>query len=99
MVLNAGQIDETITKLNNILAEQKRILAETEKVVITDLSGAWECQAQKAYGDVFISIKNSLLTVINGLIELFGAAFVKSQNGLVQVDVDIASMNTSTLTG
>jgi hypothetical protein len=46
-----------------------------------------------------VSIKNSLLTQINGLIELFGTAFVQSQNGLYQVDVDISTMNTTAITG
>lgn len=99
MILNAGQINDTIAKLNNVLAEQQRILADTEKVVLTDLAGAWECQAQKAYADAFVSIKNSLLTQINGLIELFGTAFVQSQNGLYQVDVDISTMNATAITG
>ncbi|MFZ2787590.1 MAG: hypothetical protein WAZ69_09620 [Trichococcus flocculiformis] len=99
MILNAGQINDTIAKLKNVLAEQQRILAETEKIVLTDLAGAWECQAQKAYADAFVSIKNSLLTQINGLIELFGTAFVQSQNGLYQVDVDISTMNVTAITG
>lgn len=97
MVLNAGQINDTITKLKNILVEQERILADTEKVVLVDLAGAWECQAQKAYADAFISIKNSLLSQINGLIELFGTAFVQSQNGLYQVDIDISTMNATAI--
>lgn len=99
MILNAGQINDTIAGLKNVLAEQQRILADTEKVVLNDLAGAWECQAQKAYADAFVSIKNSLLTQINGLIELFGTAFVQSQNGLYQVDVDISSMNSTAITG
>lgn len=99
MVLNAGQINDTIAKLKNILAEQERILADTEKVILTDLGGAWECQAQKAYADAFVSIKNGLLSQINGLIELFGTAFVQSQNGLYQVDIDISTMNTTAITG
>lgn len=99
MILNAGQINDTIAKLKNVLVEQQRILADTEKIVLTDLSGAWECQAQKAYADAFISVKNSLLTQINDLIELFGTAFVQSQNGLYQVDIDISSMNASAITG
>ncbi len=99
MILNAGQINDTIANLKNVLAEQQRILADTEKVVLTDLGGAWECQAQRAYADAFVSVKNSLLTQINGLIELFGTAFVQSQNGLYQVDVDISSMNSTAITG
>lgn len=99
MILNAGQINDTIASLKNVLAEQQRILADTEKVVLNDLAGAWECQAQRAYADAFVSIKNSLLTQINGLIELFGTAFVQSQNGLYQVDVDISSMNSTAITG
>lgn len=99
MILNAGQVNDTIAKLRNILAEQERILADTEKVVLNDLAGAWECQAQRAYADAFVSIKNSLLTQINGLIELFGTAFVQSQNGLYQVDVDISTMNATAIMG
>ena len=99
MILNAGQINDTIASLKNVLEEQQRILADTEKVVLNDLAGAWECQAQKAYADAFVSIKNSLLTQINGLIELFGTAFVQSQNGLYQVDVDISAMNATAITG
>lgn len=99
MILNAGQINDTIASLKNVLVEQQRILADTEKVVLNDLAGAWECQAQKAYADAFVSIKNSLLTQINGLIELFGTAFVQSQNGLYQVDVDISAMNATAITG
>lgn len=99
LVLNAGQIETVITSLKNILTEQQRILADTEKVIINDLAGAWECQAQKAYADAFISVKNSLLTQINQLIELFGTAFIQSQNGLFQVDVDLTNMNATALTG
>lgn len=99
MVLNAGQINETINQLKNVLAEQQRILSDTEQVVLNELAGAWECQAQKAYADAFVSIKNSLLTQINGLIELFGTAFEQSQNGLYQVDVDISTMNATAITG
>lgn len=99
MILNAGQINDTIARLKNVLTEQERILADTEKVVLNDLAGAWECQAQRAYADAFVSIKNSLLIQINGLIELFGTAFVQSQNGLYQVDVDISTMNVTAITG
>lgn len=99
MILNAGQINDTIVKLKNVLSEQQRILEEAEKVILTDLAGSWECQAQKAYADAYVSIKNSLLTQINGLIELFGIAFVQSQNGLYQVDVDISTMNATAITG
>lgn len=98
MILNAGQIKETITNLRTILAEQERILADAEKIILNDLAGAWECKAQKAYADAFVSIKNSLLVQINGLIELFGIAFAQSQEGLYQVDIDIASMNATALT-
>jgi uncharacterized protein YukE len=99
MILNAAQINETIASLRTILAEQERILADTERVVLNDLAGAWECQAQKAYADAFVSIKNSLLTQINDLIELFGTAFVQSQDGLHQVDVDLTTMNSTAITG
>ena len=99
MLLNAAQINETIANLKTVLAEQERILADTEKIILNDLAGAWECQAQRAYADAFVSIKNSLLTQINGLIELFGTAFVQSQNGLYQVDVDISAMNSTAITG
>lgn len=99
MVLNAGQISETITQLQQILAEQQRILTETERIVLHDLAAAWECQAQRAYADAFVSIKNSLLTQINQLIELFGTAFAQSQEGLYQVDVDISHMNATAITG
>ena len=37
MVLNSMQISETITQLKQVLAEQQRILADTEKVVLGDL--------------------------------------------------------------
>lgn len=99
MILNATQINETIANLKTILAEQERILADTERVVLNDLAGAWECQAQRAYADAFVSIKNSLLTQINGLIELFGTAFVQSQDGLYQVDVDLTTMNSTAIAG
>ena len=99
MLLNAAQINETIANLKTVLSEQERILADTEKIILNDLAGAWECQAQRAYADAFVSIKNSLLTQINGLIELFGTAFVQSQNGLYQVDVDISAMNSTAITG
>lgn len=97
MVLNSMQISETITQLKQVLAEQQRILADTEKVVLGDLSGAWECQAQKAYADAFVGIRDSVLSQVNALIELFGTAFEQSQNGLYQVDVDIASMNSTAI--
>lgn len=99
MILNAAQINDTISALKSVLAEQERILADTEKIILNDLAGAWECQAQRAYADTFVNIKNSLLTQINGMIELFGTAFVQSQNGLYQVDVDISAMNATAITG
>ena len=97
MVLNSAQINETITQLKQVLSEQQRILTDTEKVVLGDLAGAWECQAQQAYADAFVGLRDSVLSQVNALIELFGTAFEQSQNGLYQVDVDIASMNAKAL--
>ncbi len=95
MILNAAQINETIKQLKTALAEQERILAEAEKIVITDLSIAWECQAQQAYADSFITLKNRVLTQINALIALFGTALEQSQNDLYQVDINLAQMTSS----
>lgn len=97
MILNASQISETKVKLQSVLVEQKAILEDAEKVIVTKLSGAWECQAQKAYRDAFIAVKNSTLSQINQLIELFGIAFEKSQDGLYQVNVDLSTMNATAI--
>lgn len=97
MILNAGQIAETKAKLEGVLAEQKAILDDAEMVIVTKLSGAWECQAQKAYQDAFIAVKNSTLNQINQLIELFGIAFEKSQEGLYNVNVDLSTMNATAI--
>ncbi len=97
MILNAAQINETINKLNANLKEQERILTDAERVVMTELSACWECEAQRAYAESFISIKNRVLVQINSLIELFGKALVQSQNGLYEVDINISKMNSSAI--
>lgn len=99
MILNAEQIADTQAKLRNILAEQEAILDDTDKVIITRLSAVWECQAQKAYQDAYIAIKNGILTQIKDLIALFGTAFEQSQNGLYQVNVDLSTMNATAIIG
>ena len=99
MVLNAAQINDTLTQLNQVLTEQRRILEDTRNVVITELGGCWECKTQTAYADVYVSLENNVLKQINSLIELFGTAFRQSQEGLYQVDVDMASMTSSVYTG
>ena len=93
MVLDAKQINDTISELKNVLEEQKRILSETDKVMLVELPAVWDCKAQRAYYDCYNDIKIRLLSQINALIELFGMALQESMDGMRQVDVDIASMN------
>ena len=99
MVLDAQQINSVISSLNQVLNEQTRILNDAEQIIVGDLSGAWECQAQKAYAEAFLEIKSSVLSQINQLIELFVSAFAQSQDSLYKVDVDISNMNATAFTG
>lgn len=94
MNLNKAQIDATIASLKTILGEQERILREAERIVNSELRGAWECEAQRAYMDAFQSVKENTLSRINDLIELFENALTQSMNGTYEVIVDLAHMNT-----
>lgn len=99
MILNAEQISSILGSLKAAYAEQEWILEDSERVICRELAGAWECQAQKAYVDVFVDIKDSTLAEISTLILAFETALEHSQNGLYQVNVDISSMNSTTSTG
>ena len=93
MVLNATQIEEVLRLLNQVSLEQKRILEDTKQVVLNDLSGCWECYAQQAFADAFISLEQSTLSQISALITLFETAFKQASGGLHQVNIDLAKMN------
>ena len=99
MVLNYAQIEQIMATLDKVLKEQEDILADAQKVICFDLAACWQSQAQRAYSDAFIALKTRVLEQINRLIELFGMALKQSQEGLYQVDIDIANMNSTALTG
>lgn len=97
MVLNHEQISTTLSQLHNVLDEQREILADAETVICTNLAAVWECEAQKAYNDAFLSVKDRVLSQINSLIELFSTALAQSHEGLNLVDIDLSNMNSSAI--
>jgi hypothetical protein len=99
LILNAQQIQSVLDSLKVAYNEQVRILNDSERIICQELGNVWECQAQVAYRDVFIGIKNNILTQINSLILFFGTALEQSQNGLYQVQLDLKNMNTNAFTG
>lgn len=93
MILNYTQIDSAITKLITVKNEQLAITKDAENVVVTQLSAVWESPAQEAYQDAFCAVRDRAFKQINKLIELFALAAEQSNQGLYQVDVDLATMN------
>ena len=99
LILNRVQIENVLNSLKVAYNEQVRILNDSERIICHELGNVWKCEAQIAYRDVFIGIKNNILTQINSLILFFGTALEQSQNGLYQVQVDLKNMNTNAFTG
>lgn len=99
MLLNIDQINTALITLKNAKNEQLSITEEAKRVVVVKLSQAWESQAQAAYRDAFCAIEKRVLNQINALIELFETAAKQSKDGLYKVDVDLATMNSSAVTG
>lgn len=97
MVLNAQQISDTISDLKTVLAQQEEILSDMDVVMIQTLPTGWQCMAQEAYQQSYLSLKESVLGQINSLIALFSRAFEESQHGLYQVNVDVANMNATAI--
>lgn len=97
MILNHDQIETTLAELRTAYDEQVSILDEASDVICARLSAAWECEAQRAYADAFVSIRERVLTQINSLIELFGRALEQSNNGLFQVNINLATMNSEAI--
>ena len=97
MVLNESQISKAIIDLKRCYSEQQRILHEADQINLRELPVCWECEAQRAFSESHIVIKNNILVKINNLIELFGIALEECKEGLYQVDIDLKSMNTRTI--
>jgi len=93
MILDLNQINSALNTLKQVKIEQERITSETETVVVSELSNAWKCKAQAAYQDAFCAVRDRVLKQINSLITLFELAVTQSKDGLYQVDIDLANMN------
>ena len=93
LTLSVAEIENTYKLLKEVSDEQQRILNETKKVVQSDLVGVWECEAQRAYSDAFLSLEHSTLSQINYLVTTFEKAFQDSQILFADMDKNLAKMN------
>ena len=93
MILNAVEITNAINKLNTVHNGMLEVVKNTNTVVCTKLPVYWEGMAEQAYRDNYLIIRDKILNRINELIGFFHIALEKTNNGLYQVDVDLARMN------
>ena len=99
MILNYAQINSALSALNKVKNEQLAITSDAENVIVSKLSQAWQCQAQAAFEDAFIVVRDRILKQINSLIELFETAAKQSKEGFYKIDVDLSTMNITAITG
>ena len=93
MILDYNQINSALDTLRSVREKQESITKDTERVIVAELSSAWSSKAQVAYQDAFCVVRDRLLKQINSLISLFEIAATQSHEGLYQVDIDLANMN------
>lgn len=91
MIIDAGQVNAILANLEVVKEEQMSIINELEDVIFVNLAAAWECEAQKKYSEVFVSLRDENLSQINTMIELFNTLLLQVDSGFTEVDLELVS--------